>query len=87
MIEKLYELDEKMNTARSPQTVTLYTKHGCPFCAEARKDLEERGVSYQEIIIDDNPKAVEEVMRLSHGSGMVPIIVSGDEVKVGFGGG
>jgi C_GCAxxG_C_C family probable redox protein len=87
VIEKLYELDEKRNTARSPQIVTLYTKLGCPFCAEARKDLVERGILYQEISIDGNPKATEEVMRLSKGTGIVPITVSGDEVKVGFGGG
>jgi hypothetical protein len=68
VIEKLYELDEKRNTARSPQTVTLHTKHGCPFCAEAKKDLEDRGMSYQEISIDGNPKAIEEVMCLSHGN-------------------
>lgn len=60
---------------------------GCPFCAEAKQDLKERGVSYEEISIEGNPKAVEEVMRLSSGAGIVPILVSGNEVKVGFGGG
>jgi glutaredoxin 3 len=86
-IEKLYELDEKRSISRAPQKVVLYTRPGCPFCAQARQDLEERGVSYEEVSIEDNPKAVEEVMRLSSGAGIVPILVSGDEVKVGFGGG
>jgi glutaredoxin 3 len=87
IIEKLYELDEKRSVARAPQKVVLYTRPGCPFCAKARQDLEERGVSYQEISIEGNPKVVEEVMRLSSGAGIVPILVSGEEVKVGFGGG
>jgi C_GCAxxG_C_C family probable redox protein len=87
VIEKLYELDEKRSIARVPQKVVLYTRPGCPFCAQARQDLEERGVSYEEVSIAGNPKAVEEVMRLSSGAGIVPILVSGDEVKVGFGGG
>jgi C_GCAxxG_C_C family probable redox protein len=87
VIEKLYELDEKRSFVRAPQRVLLYTRPGCPFCADAKQDLEERGVSYEEISIEGNPRAAEEVMRLSNGAGIVPIRVSGDEVKVGFGGG
>jgi glutaredoxin 3 len=87
VIEKLYELDEKRNVARAPQKVVLYTRPGCPFCAQAKQDLAERGVSYEEVSIEGNPKAVKEVMRLSGGAGIVPVLVSGDEVKVGFGGG
>jgi C_GCAxxG_C_C family probable redox protein len=87
VIEKLYELDEKRKVATVPQKVVIYTTPGCPYCAAARQDLEERGVPYEEISIKDNSKAVEEVMRLSDGKGIVPILVSGEEVKVGFGGG
>jgi len=67
--------------------VIVYTKPGCPYCAAAMKDLEERGVSYEEVSTENNPKVVEEVKRLSNGEGIVPILVMGDEVKVGFGGG
>jgi len=87
VIEKLYELDERRSLATEPQEVVIYTKPGCPYCATAKQDLEERGVSYEEISTEDNPSAVQEVMRLSNGSGIVPILVRGDEVKVGFGGG
>jgi glutaredoxin len=87
VIEKLYELDERRSLATEPQKVVIYTNLACPYCAAAKQDLEERGVSYEEISTEDNPSAVKEVMRLSNGSGIVPIMVSGDEVKVGFGGG
>ncbi|MBM4445886.1 MAG: hypothetical protein FJ023_00810 [Chloroflexi bacterium] len=87
VIEKLYELDEKRKVATVPQKVVIYTTPGCPYCAAAKQDLEERGVSYEEISTENNPKAIEKVMRLSGGKGIVPILVSGDEVKVGFGGG
>jgi glutaredoxin 3 len=87
IIEKLYELDEKRSVVAMPQKVVIYTKPGCPYCAAARKDLEERGMPYEEINTKDNPKAVAEVMRLSDGKGIVPILVSGEEVQVGFGGG
>lgn len=87
VVEKLYELDEKRSFGRAPQKAILYTKPGCPFCAKAKQDLEERGVFYEEIGIEGNPKAMDEVTRLSNGSGIVPILINGDEVKVGFGGG
>jgi glutaredoxin 3 len=87
IIEKLYEIDEKRSVARTTEKVVIYTTPGCPFCAEAKKDLEERGIIYEEISTENNPKVVEEVMRLSEGSGIVPITVRGEEVKVGFGGG
>ncbi len=87
VIEKLFELDEKRSVTRAPQKVIIYTKPGCPFCAAAKEDLKERGMSYEEISTEGNPKAIKEVMHISKGSGVVPIIVSGDEVKVGFGGG
>ncbi len=67
--------------------VIIYTKPGCPYCTAALKDLEERNVSYEEISTKDNPRALEEVKRLSDGKGIVPILVSGDKVEVGFGGG
>jgi C_GCAxxG_C_C family probable redox protein len=86
-IEKLYELDKKMGAVEAPIEVTIYTRPGCPFCAAAKQDLEERGVTYKELSIQDDPKIAEEVMSLSKGEGIVPILVIGDEVKVGFGGG
>jgi len=87
VIEKLYEMDAKRGAAGVPEHVTIYTRPGCPFCAEAKQDLEERGVPYTEMSIEGNPKVAEEVMRLSNGKGIVPIMVIGEEVKVGFGGG
>lgn len=75
-----------MSTGES-EKVVIYTTPGCPFCAAAMEDLEEHKVSYEEISIAGNPSAVKEVMRLSDGKGIVPVIVSSGEVKVGFGGG
>ena len=85
VIEKLYEFDEEHSRVKIPEKVIIYTSANCPPCDEAKKDLEERGVPYEEISTVDNPKAVEEVMRLSNGTGIIPIIVTGQEVKVGFG--
>ena len=67
--------------------VIIYTKPGCPYCAAAKEDLASRGVAYEEVSTHNNPKAVAEVMRLTQGEGIVPVLVAGSEVKVGFGGG
>ena len=85
VIEKLYEFEEKHDSVNAPKKVIIYTSANCPSCDEAKKDLEERGVAYEEISTVNNPKAVEEVMRLSNGTGIVPVIVTGQEVKIGFG--
>ena len=87
VIENIYQSYERRKPAQKPEKVVIYTKPGCPYCAAAKKDMEERGIKYQELSTQDNPKVIEEVMRLTSGSGIVPVIVSGDEVKVGFGGG
>ncbi len=73
--------------AKEPRKVVVYTKPGCPYCAAAIRDLGERSVPYEEVSVEGNPKARTEVMRLSGGRGIVPILVEGDEVMVGFGGG
>lgn len=87
VIEKLYELEEKRQTRKSQQKVIIYTKPGCPYCAAAKKDMDERGIEYEEISIENNPTALGEVMRFSDGKGIVPVLIVGEEVKVGFGGG
>jgi len=87
VIEKLYELDAEIGAVQVPEQVTIYTKPGCPFCAAAKQDLEERGVPYKELSTENDPMVAQEVIRLSNGKGIVPILVIGEEIKVGFGGG
>jgi len=87
VIEKLYELDTRIGVVEVPRQVTIYTMPGCPFCAAAKQDLEERGVPYKELSTQNDPKVAQEVMRLSNGTGIVPILVTDEEIKVGFGGG
>lgn len=87
VIEQVYESDKKRKTAKKPEKVIIYTKPGCPYCDAAKKDLEERGVKYEERSTQDGATVVAEIKRLSDGKCIVPVIVTGEEVKVGFGGG
>ncbi len=67
--------------------VTVYTKVGCPYCAAAKKQFDDQGVSYTEIDVHDTPGAQNKVLELTGGERIVPVIVENGEVKVGFGGG
>jgi glutaredoxin 3 len=67
-------------------TITIYTKDGCPYCAKALKSLKEKGASFKEINLSQNPDKIGELVRLSGGR-KVPTQVENDQVTVGFGGG
>lgn len=88
VVEKVFSFEEVRGTDQKVEKVTIYTKTGCKFCEEAMHDMDERSVPYEEISIEGNPEAKDTVMRLSEGSGIVPVIVTeAGDVKVGFGGG
>ncbi len=66
----------------------MYTKPGCPYCERAREALRADGVEFTERDATSRADWKDELMRHSHGSGMVPTIVVGDEVEtVGWQGG
>lgn len=67
--------------------VKMYTKPGCPYCEAAKKHYTGQGIAFDEIDVTGNPRVQEEVVRLSGGKRIVPVVVDGDEVTVGWGGG
>jgi|ETN02SMinimDraft_2_1059926.scaffolds.fasta_scaffold117356_1 glutaredoxin 3 len=68
-------------------SVVIYTKLGCPFCEAAREDLKSRGIEYEDISVPGNSEAEADLARLTNGENIVPVIVDGKKVEVGFGGG
>ena len=58
--------------------VIMYTTDWCPYCARARRLLEEKGVSFEEIDIDAQPGGWAEMIERSGGSRSVPQIFVGD---------
>ena len=67
--------------------VTIYTKEGCPYCAAALKHYSEQGTEFKQIDIHDTPGAKAEVLKLTNGQEIVPVIVEDGQVAAGFGGG
>ena len=67
--------------------VTIYTKQGCPFCSAAKEHYSDRGIKFEEIDVYSVPGAKKELLRLSSGQSIVPVIVEDGKVQVGYGGG
>jgi glutaredoxin len=59
----------------------LYTLRGCPTCEKARRGLSQRGVQFEERLVDDNPAWWKEAVALA---ATVPILVWNDRVEVGW---
>lgn len=61
--------------------VQIYTKFGCPYCARAKRLLDEKGVAYEEFEINSVPGKREEMLGRSNGRTTVPqIFIDGRHV-------
>lgn len=67
------------------EAVHIYTKPGCPYCAAAKEDMEEKGIPFTEHDVTSGADVKEEAIRIA-GEAKVPVIVRGQDVSVGFGG-
>jgi glutaredoxin 3 len=70
-----------------PAPALLYTKTGCAFCDAARADLAARGIPMREINLSDRPQSVTELLKLTGGRRVVPVIVEGGVIAVAPDGG
>lgn len=67
--------------------ITIYTKEGCPYCAAAKKHYNDEGKAFKEIDVHSVDGARDELLILTSGQKIVPVIVGDGELKLGFGGG
>ena len=62
----------------------LYVKTWCPWCIDAKRHLDARGYTYEELDVEHDEAAFEEMVRLS-GQVYTPTLVAGDELLADFG--
>ncbi len=67
--------------------VKMYTKPRCPYCAAAKEQYTKVGRAFDEVNVIDNPEAQKELLALTKGKRIVPVIVDKGEVIVGWNGG
>lgn len=65
--------------------ITMYTTPTCRFCKGAKEDLDRKGIKYKEIDVSKDAEELEKMLRIS-GKRLVPVMVNGENVTVGFGG-
>lgn len=65
-------------TTASPVTITVYSTSWCSDCHRAKFVLDEYGIDYTEIDVEQTPAAAEIVKNLNNGRQSVPTIVFPD---------
>lgn len=61
--------------------ITIYTKPFCPYCAGAKTLLKSKGQTWEEIDVEADPKAREEMIKKSGGRMSVPqIFINGKHI-------
>lgn len=63
--------------------IKIYSTPTCPYCAQAKNYFEEKNLDYTEIDVLSDPKAAQEMQKISGQLG-VPVITLDDHVIIGF---
>ena len=66
--------------------IAIYTKPGCPYCAAAKDDLQQRGLHYTEHNVKADQAALRDMLKLNGNRRQVPTIVQDGRATVGFNG-
>jgi glutaredoxin 3 len=64
--------------------VRIYVKEGCSYSASAKRLLDEKGITYEEIDVTDDPARRAEMERLASGKRTTPQIFFGNHHVGGF---
>jgi glutaredoxin 3 len=67
--------------------VLIFGKDTCPYTQAARDDFAARRVAFEYINVKKQPAELKRMLGYTKGRREVPVIVDGDSVTIGFGGG
>jgi glutaredoxin len=71
----------------APPPVLLYVRADCPHSAAVRQALAARGARVREIDVGASPRAIPELLKLTGGRRIVPVIVDAGVVQIAPDGG
>ena len=60
------------------EPITVYSTPWCGDCRRAKRFMDERGIAYREVNIEQNPEAIAFVEKINRGYRSVPTIVFPD---------
>lgn len=61
--------------------ITVYSTQVCPYCVSAKRLLEKKGLTYQEIMVDQDPEQREIMMQKAQRTSVPQIFI--DDFHVG----
>ncbi|MDO8688768.1 MAG: glutaredoxin family protein [Dehalococcoidia bacterium] len=67
-----------------PKKVIMYTTTWCPDCRNAKRYLDARGITYEEVDIEKAPEAAKKLIEWSGGYRTVPTFDIDGEIVVDF---
>jgi glutaredoxin 3 len=67
-------------------SVLIFGKDSCPYTQAARDDYAQRKIAVQYFNVKKNPSDLQRMLEYSKGKRLVPVIVDGGKVTIGFGG-
>jgi glutaredoxin len=62
--------------------VTIYVKDGCRYCDALKQRLDARGTEYTEMNVLEQREVIPEMLKLTGGRRVVPVLVDGTRVEV-----
>jgi glutaredoxin len=62
--------------------VTLYTREGCEHCDRLRARLRAAGDSIDEVNLTRTPQALNELLKLTGGRAVVPVMVRDGRIEI-----
>ncbi len=65
-------------------TVIIYSKTVCPYCDMAKNLLRMKGISYEEVMVDESVEKLQAMLQLSQGRKTVPQIFINGQAIGGF---
>ena len=74
-------------TQANETTVIIYTHPDCAFSGAAKMDYRQRGIPFVEIDVSKEKDKVDDLLSLTGGERVTPVIVENGEATIGFKGG
>lgn len=65
--------------ARMPDSVTIFTRHGCIYCARAKELLRQNHVVYEELILNDD-FTIKTVKAISNTTKLPQVFINGERI-------
>ena len=64
----------------------LYTYPGCGYTTDLKRELKKKAVEYDEVDLSLEPDRIPELLLLTKGDRLTPLLVDGERVQIGHNG-